>query len=228
LNGFVGEFLCLLGAFGRAPGFAAWAVLGVILGAVYLTWMYQRVIFGPVTHEETRGLEDLSIREIVVFAPILALVFFMGIYPKPLLSRMEPSIRAIVAHVEKGAKASGARLRRAGRSPARVCVPAPARNVDLPAVDWVPLLPLLAVRPRRSSFSSWIAYRGPDRDALAWLSVLGLALTPIVAAVLWGTTAKIGSSFISTNTLFFDLLFCFASILAVLTAVGAATTSVRG
>ena len=107
LNGFVGEFLCLLGAFGRAPRFAAFAVLGVILGAVYLTWMYQRVIFGPVTHEENRNLRDLSLREVLVFAPILALVFFMGIYPKPLLSRMEPSIRAIVAHVEKGAKGSG-------------------------------------------------------------------------------------------------------------------------
>ena len=105
LNGFVGEFLCLLGAFGRDPRFAVPAVLGVILGAVYLTWMYQRVIFGPVTHEENRALRDLSPREIAVFAPIVVLVFFMGVYPKPLLSRMEPSIRAILAQVEKGAAA---------------------------------------------------------------------------------------------------------------------------
>jgi len=100
LNGFVGEFLCLVGAFGRDPRFATPAVLGVILGAVYLTWMYQRVIFGPVTHEENRKLIDLSAREIAIFVPIIALVFFMGIYPKPLLSRMEPSIRKIIAHVE--------------------------------------------------------------------------------------------------------------------------------
>jgi NADH-quinone oxidoreductase subunit M len=106
LNGFVGEFLCLLGAFGRDPRFAAVAVLGVILGAVYLTWMYQRVIFGPVTHEENRALADLSPREIAVFAPIVVLVFLMGVYPKPLLSRMEPSIRAILAHVESGAAAT--------------------------------------------------------------------------------------------------------------------------
>jgi len=105
LNGFVGEFLCLLGAFGRDPRFVAPAVLGVVLGALYLTWMYQRVIFGPVTHEENRALADLSPREIAVFAPILALVFFMGVYPKPLLARMEPSVAAIVAHVEKRAKA---------------------------------------------------------------------------------------------------------------------------
>jgi NADH-quinone oxidoreductase subunit M len=107
LNGFVGEFLCLLGAFDRDPRFAVPAVAGVILGALYLTWMYQRVIFGPVTHEENRTLADLSPREIAVFAPILALVFFMGIYPKPLLSRMEPSVAAIVAHVEKHRKSSG-------------------------------------------------------------------------------------------------------------------------
>jgi NADH-quinone oxidoreductase subunit M len=103
LNGFVGEFLCLLGAFGRDVRFAALGVLGVILGAVYLTWMYQRVIFGPVTHEENRRLPDLSLREIVVFAPIVVLLFWMGIYPKPFLSRMQPSVAAIVARVEKGA-----------------------------------------------------------------------------------------------------------------------------
>jgi NADH-quinone oxidoreductase subunit M len=106
LNGFVGEFLCLLGAFGRDPRFVVFAVLGVVLGALYLTWMYQRVIFGPVTHEENRTLTDLSPREIAVFAPILALLFFMGIYPKPLLSRMEPSVAAIVAHVERHRKSS--------------------------------------------------------------------------------------------------------------------------
>jgi NADH-quinone oxidoreductase subunit M len=100
LNGFVGEFLCLLGGFGAAPKFAAVAVVGVILGAVYLTWMYQRVIFGPVTHEENRALHDLSPREIAIFAPIVVLVFLMGVYPKPLLSRMEPSIEKIVARVE--------------------------------------------------------------------------------------------------------------------------------
>jgi len=107
LNGFVGEFLCLLGAFGVDPRFVVFAVLGVILGAVYLLSMYQRVIFGPVTHDENRRLTDLSPREIAVFVPIVVLVFWMGIYPKPLLRRMEPSIHAIVAHVEKGKHAAG-------------------------------------------------------------------------------------------------------------------------
>jgi NADH-quinone oxidoreductase subunit M len=107
LNGCVGEFLGLLGALGAHRRFVVPAVLGVILGAVYLTWMYQRVIFGPITHEENRSLSDLSLREIVVFTPIVVLVFWMGVYPRPLLSRMEPSIHAIVAHVEKGVRGSG-------------------------------------------------------------------------------------------------------------------------
>ena len=101
LNGFVGEFLILLGAFGRHWSWAAWAVPGIVLGAVYLTWMYQRVIFGPIRHEENRKLVDLSAREIVVFVPIVILAFWMGIYPKPFLSRIEPSVQALLTRVEE-------------------------------------------------------------------------------------------------------------------------------
>ncbi len=107
LNGFVGEFLCLLGAYGRDPRFVVPAVTGVVFGAVYLLWMYQRVIFGPVTNPENEHLQDLSPREIAVFVPIVALVFFMGIYPKPLLSRMEPSIQAVLAQVERTDRGQG-------------------------------------------------------------------------------------------------------------------------
>jgi NADH-quinone oxidoreductase subunit M len=101
LNGFVGEFLILIGAFGSHPGFAAPAVLGVILGAVYLTWMYQRVIFGPLRHEENRTLPDLTAREIAVFAPLVVLFFWMGVYPRPLLVRMEPSVKSLVERIER-------------------------------------------------------------------------------------------------------------------------------
>jgi NADH-quinone oxidoreductase subunit M len=103
LNGFVGEFLCLLGAFQRLGWVTAVAVSGVVFGAAYLLWMYQRVVFGPVTHEENRTLRDLSPREVLVFAPILVLAFVMGIYPKPFLSRMEPSVRSIVKRVTTAA-----------------------------------------------------------------------------------------------------------------------------
>ncbi len=71
LNGFVGEFLILLGAFKANALWAVLAATGVVLGAIYMLWMYQRVFFGPVRHAENEGLKDLNLREIVVFVPIL-------------------------------------------------------------------------------------------------------------------------------------------------------------
>ncbi|MBP2680617.1 MAG: nuoM [Candidatus Krumholzibacteriota bacterium] len=101
LNGFVGEFLILVGAFKAKALWAVLAATGVVLGAIYMLWMYQRVFFGPVRHAENEGLKDLSLREIVVFVPILAMIFVMGVYPKPFLSRMEPAVNRFVAQVEE-------------------------------------------------------------------------------------------------------------------------------
>ncbi len=93
-NGFVGEFLVLLGAFRAHPAWGAIAASGVILSAVYMLWMFQRVMFGPVTHPENEKLADLSLRERLVFAPILILIFWMGVMPQPFLDRMQPSLDA--------------------------------------------------------------------------------------------------------------------------------------
>ncbi len=92
LNGFVGEFLILLGAFYVVPWWTALAATGVILGAVYMLWMFRRVVFGPLTHPENAKLTDLNAREMVILAPIVVLIFVMGIYPQPFLSRMEPAV----------------------------------------------------------------------------------------------------------------------------------------
>ena len=92
LNGFVGEFMILIGAFGVYPIATTIATSGVILGAVYLLWMYQRVMLGPLENPKNEGLADLSMREIAVFVPILALIFVMGLYPKPFLDRIEPTV----------------------------------------------------------------------------------------------------------------------------------------
>lgn len=100
LNGFVGEFLILLGAFGRFPVAAILGTTGVILGAVYLLWMFQRVMFGPLANPKNAGLKDLSVREISMFVPLVVLFFVMGLYPKPLLERMEPSVRLTLERVE--------------------------------------------------------------------------------------------------------------------------------
>jgi NADH-quinone oxidoreductase subunit M len=92
LNGFIGEFLILLGAFRVTPSWTAAAASGVILGAIYMLWMYRRVILGPLTNPENQKLDDLNGRELLLLAPILALIVFMGVYPQPFLSRMQPTV----------------------------------------------------------------------------------------------------------------------------------------
>jgi NADH-quinone oxidoreductase subunit M len=111
LNGFVGEFLVLFGAFDAyrswvgaglpvvypyAKVIAALATTGTVLGAVYMLWMYQKVMFGPITNPKNRDLKDLSSREIAVFLPVLAMIFVMGFWPAPFLSRMEASTKLFV------------------------------------------------------------------------------------------------------------------------------------
>jgi len=97
LNGFVGEFLILCGAFGRWPWITAVATAGIVLGALYLLWMYQRVMFGPLTHEANAHMQDLSGREIAVLVPVVVLCVVMGLYPTPFLVRMQPSVDRIIA-----------------------------------------------------------------------------------------------------------------------------------
>ena len=92
LNGFVGEFLILLGSFAVMPGWTAAAATGIILGAVYMLWMIRRMIFGPLTNPENQRLKDLNVREISLLAPILLLIVVMGIYPTPFLERMKPAV----------------------------------------------------------------------------------------------------------------------------------------
>jgi NADH-quinone oxidoreductase subunit M len=101
LNGFVGEFYILMGSFLTLPVWAIIAATGVVLAAVYLLWAYQRMFTGPITVEENRGLRDLSVREIVILAPLVALIVFLGVYPKPALERIEPSVDAILHRIEQ-------------------------------------------------------------------------------------------------------------------------------
>ena len=115
-NGFVGEFLTLLGAFrwGYAEaaagagfwasyGFVIFACLGVILGAVYLLWMIERVFFGKILQERNLHLPDLNKRELAVFAPLVVMIFWMGLYPKPFIDKMEPTVEKWIQNIDNGA-----------------------------------------------------------------------------------------------------------------------------
>jgi NADH-quinone oxidoreductase subunit M len=93
LNGFVGEFLVLLGTFVVSKPFAVAAVVAVVLAAIYLLWAYQRMMHGPVVNEEHRLLPDLSRREYAILVPIMAAILFVGVFPQPLLDKIEPAAK---------------------------------------------------------------------------------------------------------------------------------------
>jgi NADH-quinone oxidoreductase subunit M len=99
LNGFIGEFTILQGAFQVSKTWAAWGTLGVILGAAYLLWLYQRVMFGPVTLPVNEHLPDLNLREMVTLVPLVFMAFWIGIYPKPFFSLIEKPVQKIVEQV---------------------------------------------------------------------------------------------------------------------------------
>jgi len=100
LNGFVGEFLILQGAFAANRVWAYWAVSGIVLGAAYLLWLYQRVFWGKVTHEENQKLKDLDARELATLVPLVALCFWIGVYPKPFLDFLHQPAARVAAIVQ--------------------------------------------------------------------------------------------------------------------------------
>ena len=109
LNGFVGEFTILLGAFGSKvlnnPWFAVVAAVGVILAAVYLLYMFNKMFMGPVDKDENRKLFDLNLREIVTLVPLLILIFWIGLYPSPFFNLMEASVTKLVESIQVAAMA---------------------------------------------------------------------------------------------------------------------------
>jgi len=106
LNGFVGEFLVLVGTFAEHRLWAILAAVGVILAAVYMLWAYQRTMHGPLEIEENKRMTDLSAREVLVLAPVVAAIVLIGVWPRPLLDRMEPSLERVITRVQQ-ADASG-------------------------------------------------------------------------------------------------------------------------
>jgi NADH-quinone oxidoreductase subunit M len=98
LNGFVGEFLILMGTFRTNWAHAAWAASGIILSAVYMLWMYQRVVFGEVKSEKNRVLLDLTAREKLILVPLIFLIFWMGVFSQSFLRKMDSSVSELLDH----------------------------------------------------------------------------------------------------------------------------------
>jgi NADH-quinone oxidoreductase subunit M len=102
LNGFIGEFTILRGAFEHDVMWAAFAVLGIVLGAAYLLWLFQRTMLGPISNPKNEHLKDLNFREICVVLPLIAWCFWIGLYPKPHFDILEKPVAKIVERVHPG------------------------------------------------------------------------------------------------------------------------------
>jgi NADH-quinone oxidoreductase subunit M len=109
-NGFVGEFLVLLGSFQTVPYFATFAALGVIFAAAYLLWAIQRILFNPLDKPENEHIPDLNRRELALMLPLVAVILWLGIYPAPVLRRMEASAAQFVTDVTGASATSVARV----------------------------------------------------------------------------------------------------------------------
>jgi len=129
LNGFIGEILVLIGTFITHRWWAVVAVSGAVLGALYLLWAYQRVFHGPA-QAVNATVRDMTWAERGAVAPLVAAIIFIGVYPQPLLTRIEPAVDHLVAHVE--AADPQLKLPPKARGALRVAVPAD-QVVDLPA-----------------------------------------------------------------------------------------------
>jgi len=101
-NGFVGEFLVLLGSFKEYPMLTTIATTGVIFAAAYLLWAIQRILFNSLDKAENFHIPDLNWREITIAVPIIITIIWLGVYPAPVLRRMEPAAAKLVAQVREG------------------------------------------------------------------------------------------------------------------------------
>jgi len=120
LNGFIGEFKILLGSYLAFPVLAILAAGGVVLAAIYLLWAYERMFTGPVSNSANHGLKDLNAREITILAPLVILIVFLGIYPKPALDRIEPAVENIIERIADATDYEAPEFGRISQLPAAV------------------------------------------------------------------------------------------------------------
>jgi len=140
LNGFVGEFLILLGTFAVNPAYAVFAALGVILSAVYMLWMYQRTIFGEITHPENEKLTDLNPRELATFIPIVVMILWMGVYSSSFLRPMDASITRLLGQLQS--------------RDVQFALQVETRTLDLGSLSIDLTVPVIASQPRETNIAN--------------------------------------------------------------------------
>jgi NADH-quinone oxidoreductase subunit M len=108
LNGFIGEFTILIGVYNHSWVWALFAASGIVLGAAYMLWLYQRVFFGELSNEKNKDLKDLNLRERWTLIPLIAIAFWIGLYPKPFFDLMKPTVKRVLERVEVARHDQGA------------------------------------------------------------------------------------------------------------------------
>jgi NADH-quinone oxidoreductase subunit M len=129
LNGFIGELMILQGAFSANRVWAYWAVSGIVLGAAYLLWLYQRVFWGKITNEENRHLKDLDTRELATLVPLVVLCFWIGVYPKPFLEFLHKPMAQLAEKIQPGRFAPGVAHAAAPAHGGPTAAPAPPATI---------------------------------------------------------------------------------------------------
>ncbi len=207
LNGFIGEFLVLLGAFRWEPRYAVFAATGVILSAVYMLWMVQRVYYGEVTNEKNRGLPDLSVREWLVIAPVVAMAIFMGLAPNVFLT---PTAAAIDKVVE-----------RAGAGRERLDLPCerawPAVRTLMLDSSFAAIVPMVCVTLAALAAMVAESFRGKgEQMPIGTLGVIGLSFGLVGSILLWGRNASSFGLIRADNFgLFISIILCIVGLLTI-------------
>ena len=211
LNGFVGEYLILIGSFQSARWWTVVAATGVILAAVYLLWAYQRVFHGE-PDEANRGFAEIEPREAGVLGVLIAIIVFTGVYPKPMLDRIEPSVTALIEHVEE----------RTG-DVAPEPTPVEAREMrfvlqdatafDGPPVSWFSLSPILVLVGAALFLLVAGALTPPwPRGWYAFVTAAAAGAAGVLSIVLWDDVSDDGPSTLVGRALAFDTFAMFVTI----------------
>ena len=210
LNGFIGEFLVLLGAFQVDWRLAAFATTGIIFAAFYLLWMYQRVIFGEITVEANRRLKDLSLREWAVILPVLLFIVWIGVYPITFTRTTEASVRS--PH-HAGADQGGGDHRPGG---------GPMSEIVFPAIDMRAIGPLVALAV--TGLVLLVLDILPPRhrkDHLALIGIAGVVVSLIMTLWMWGSEVRAfrGMVILDSYALFFNLIIGYATGIVLLLSI---------
>ena len=174
LNGFVGEFLIIVGSYYSHASYAAFASAGVVLAAVYLLWMYQRVFYGEINNEKNRTLPDCDFREKLILATMVIVIIAMGVYPQPFLRRMDRTVDSIMLRISKHSL-----ILRSAPPPAAHCLLPTTRRgwpmTTFNTLDMVRILPEITL----SGFAVLIMVLEPfvgaaHKKMLGWMALLGI------------------------------------------------------